>query len=134
MKISTKSQYGLRAMSYLTKNYEKENVSSLNEIAKAESIPADYLEKIMGDLRNNDLVKSKKGAGGGYILAKSPKKINVKDIIDAVGEMEGLVDCLKEGKKKCKHEKNCVVKVVWEELEDSLYATLKSIKLSDLDH
>ncbi len=134
MKISTKSQYGLRAMSYLTEKNEKGKVSSLNEIAEAENIPADYLEKIMGNLRESNLVESKKGAGGGYTLARKPKKISVKDIIDAVGEMEGLVECLKEGKRNCKYEKHCVVKVVWEKLEKSLYSTLESIKLSDLDH
>ncbi|MFW6283700.1 MAG: RrF2 family transcriptional regulator [Minisyncoccales bacterium] len=130
MKISTKAQYGLRAMCYLVGCCEKDKVYSLSDIAEAEDIPQDYLEKIMNNLRKGGLVKSRKGAKGGYQLAKKPEKISVKDVLDVVGETEGLVKCLRKDKSKCNRKNECVAKVVWKELEKSLYSTLKSIKLS----
>jgi len=111
LRISTKSQYGLRAMVYLTMS--KKKICPLKEISKREGISFDYLEKIISKLEKAGLIKSKKGVRGGYFLAKSPKKIRVGEIIKVLeGEMV-LVKCLKYF---CPKEKKCLTKNFWMKL------------------
>ena len=92
MKISTKSQYGLRAMVYLAKF--KGRFCPLRIISKNEDISFDYLEKIISKLKKAGLIKAKKGAQGGYFLAKSPSKIKLGEIIRALEGEISLVKCL----------------------------------------
>jgi Rrf2 family protein len=126
MKISTKSQYGLRAMIYLAKHYKKKDFYSLKEIAKKEGIPFDYLEKIMEKLREKGLLKTKKGIGGGYSLAFPPKKITLAEIVGALEEIKPL-DCF-----LCPKMKTCQAKEAWGEFHASINETLRSINLEDL--
>jgi len=127
MRISTKSQYGLRAMVYLAKN--KNKISSLKEISKKEGISFDYLEKIISKLEKTGLLRSKKGVQGGYFLAKKPEKIKIGQIIKALeGEMV-LVKCLKYF---CPKEKKCLTKNFWKKIQDSLNSVLDSLTLADL--
>ena len=81
LKISTKSQYGLRAIVYLATS--KEKINPLRAISKKEGISFDYLEKILSKLEKTGLVKAKKGVLGGYFLAKTPKKIKIAEILKA---------------------------------------------------
>jgi len=129
--FSTKSRYGLRAMIYLAKNCKKEEVCPLREIADEENISPDYLEKIISKLRKKDLVKSKKGVGGGYCLKKSPDQIKVKEILEALEENLTPIDCI-TGEEECSREEECEAKVLWERVNRSLNSTLNSITLSDL--
>ncbi|MDD5606811.1 MAG: Rrf2 family transcriptional regulator [Candidatus Pacebacteria bacterium] len=123
MKISKKTQYGLRALVFLAKN----GFSSIKRIAQAENIPYYYLEKIFSDLENSGLVKSKKGSLGGYFLKK--KKIKLNDIFEALGEKMILVDCLKQ---KCCQEKTCLTKSIWQNLYQKQKQYIDSISLTDL--
>jgi len=126
MNISKKSQYGMRAMVLLAKNYKSKQILSLREIAKRELIPFDFLEKIVSQLEKAKLVKGKKGAGGGYILAKTPQKITAKDIVDVL-EDTMPVNCALCGKKN-----KCASKSVWAKVDLALSKALKSVKLSSL--
>ena len=127
MKISTKSQYGLRAIVYLAKC--KDKICPLKLISKKEGISFNYLEKIISKLEKADLVKAKKGVQGGYFLAKKPSKIKIKEIIRALEGELTLVKCLKYF---CPKEKKCLTKKFWKKIQDSLNSTLNSITLSDL--
>jgi len=132
MKVSAKTQYGLRAMVLLAK---KGKMCSSKEIAKKEGIPAQYLEKIISELEKAKLVKAKRGAQGGYILAKNPREINAGEIIKTLeGTMAPVLCIAKEKGKKycCPHEKGCLAKNVWQEIQDVLNATLSSITLEKL--
>jgi Rrf2 family protein len=133
MRISTKSQYGLRAMVYLAKVFKKDKVFPLREIAKEEDISFDYLEKIISKLEKAGLVKSKKGVQGGYSLARPPQKIKLAEIMRTLeGEMV-LVKCLAKMKKSvCPKEKKCLAKNFWKKIQNSLESTLDSMTLSDL--
>jgi len=133
MKISTKSQYGLRAMVYLAKVFKKGKVFSLREIAKKEGISFDYLEKIISKLEKAGLVKSKKGVRGGYFLARLPKKIRIGDIVRVLeGEM-ALVKCIaKKVEYSCPRERKCLTKSFWKKIQDSLNSVLNSLTLADL--
>lgn len=126
MKISKKSQYGLRAMVYLAKHSSENKVCPLKEISEKESIPFDYLEKIILELAEAGLVKAKKGVQGGYFLAKEPQKITAGGIVRVL-ESTVPVSCL-----GCQMARICSTKNVWEKVQDSLDSTLDSMTLADL--
>lgn len=126
MRATKKAQYALRAVIFLAK---KKEVSSLRSIAEAEGISFDYLEKILSKLEKSNLVESKKGVTGGYLLAKNPKSINLKDVFDAVGEPISLVDCLK---KRCPLDSKCRAIKAWKKVNTKIEEALLSVKLSDL--
>ena len=127
MRISKKSQYGLRAMVYLAKFPGK--IFSLKKISKAEGISFDYLEKIFSKLEKSGLVKGKKGVGGGYFLTKKPKKIRIGEIIKALEGELVLVNCLKYF---CPKEKKCLSKKFWQKLNQVINSALDSVTLADL--
>lgn len=83
MKLSKKSRYGIAALIDLA-IYQKEGRVALNNIAERNKISLQYLEQVFAALRRNKIVKSIKGAQGGYLLAKDVKGITVAEIIDAL--------------------------------------------------
>ena len=130
-RVSTKSQYGLRAMVYLAKC--KNRICPLIEISKKEGLSLDYLEKIISKLKKAGLVKSKKGIYGGYFLAQNSEKIKISKIITALEGKGGLVKCIiKEKKYCCPLEKKCLTKSFWQKIQNSIDKTLNSITLADL--
>lgn len=132
-RISTKAQYGLRAMVYLAQS--KYKVCPLKIISKKEGISFDYLEKIISKLQKTGLLCAKKGSKGGYSLAKQPSKIKIGEIIRALEGERDLVRCVAMDRKKscyCPKERKCLAKNFWEKLRDSLNSTLNSITLADL--
>lgn len=110
----------------LAKNYKSKQVCSTKIISEKEGIPFDFLEKILSDLEKSKLIKSRKGTGGGYILAKRPDKITTKDIIEVL-ENTVPVNCL-----LCDRSEKCMSKNVWRKIEKAINKTLKSITLKDL--
>lgn len=126
IKISKKSQYGLRAMVCLAKSYKAKRILSVKIISEKEGIPFDFLEKIISQLERAKLVKGKRGIGGGYVLAKSPNKITAKDIVQTLEETVP-VNCL-----LCDKSKRCLSKSVWKRIENNINKTLKSITLNEL--
>jgi len=135
MRISKKTQYGLRAMVYLASVFDKGEVCCLREISKKENISFDYLEKIVSQLEKNKLVKSKRGIKGGYFLIRSPKKIKVLEIINVLEKTMAPVQCIaleKEKKYHCPRKKICKTIIVWKKIQESLTSALGSITLADL--
>jgi len=129
LKISTRSQYGLRAMIFLAKRQNE--ISSLRKISQEEGISFDYLEKIVSKLEKAGLIKSKKGIQGGYILSKKPSRTKIWEIISAL-EDKRLVKCVGDKSCFCSREKGCFAKPLWEKLYKSLIKTLDSTTLGDL--
>jgi len=132
-KISTKSQYGLRAMVYLARFQDK--ICPLRVISKKEGISFDYLEKIILKLEKTGLIKAKKGSQGGYFLGREPSKIKIGEIIRTLEGNAGLVKCItlgKGGKYHCPKERECLTKNFWKKIQDSLNSALNSITLADL--
>ena len=126
MRISKKSQYGLRAMVYLAKHSSEDKVCPIKEISKKENIPFDYLEKIVSELEKAGLVKAKKGVQGGYFLAKKPERITSGEIVRVL-ESTVPVNCA-----GCQMVRICSTKNVWDKVQDSLDSTLDSMTLKDL--
>ena len=109
----------------------KKEICSLKEISKKEGISFDYLEKIISRLEKANLISSKKGARGGYCLARSPKKIRIGEIIRSLEGNTSLVRCTaKRG--KCPLGSKCFAKKFWNKLQKSLDSTLDSLTLADL--
>ncbi len=113
-------------MVYLAKRFKEKEWATLKDVSEKETIPFDFLEKIFSDLEKTGLVKGKKGIGGGYILAKNPAKITIKDIVSPL-ENTTPVNC-----KLCGKSKKCAAKNVWGKVDIAIEKTLKSIKLSRL--
>lgn len=133
MRVSKKSQYGLRAMVYLANPRLKNKVCPLKKISKDEEIPFDFLEKIFSKLEKTGLVKAKKGIQGGYSLKRSPEKISVGEIISTLESTMSPVKCLaKEKRYNCPRKKICKTLNVWRKIQEVLNSTLNSITLADL--
>ena len=133
MRISKKTQYGLRAMTYLASVFNKDRICSLREISEKENISFDYLEKIISRLEKNKLLKSKRGIKGGYCLARSPKRIKVGEIIKILEETMAPVKCVSMEKKyHCPRKRVCKTITVWKKVQENLISTLNSITLADL--
>lgn len=132
MKLSTKGRYGLRALIDLAK-YSTDDPVSITSISDRQGISERYLEQLMGLLKKSGLVKSIRGAGGGYMLAKDLEDISVGDVLRALeGNLE-LVDCPglvpEDG---CKSADSCVTKYVWKRINDSINQAVDEIKLDQL--
>ena len=130
MKISTKAQYGLRALIAIAK--AKEECISLKEISEKEGIPFDYLEKIISKLQKEGIVKAKRGKNGGYFLPCSPKKIKIKKVIEALEGDLVTVKCLTKENFICPQENRCLAKNFWQTLKKAIDKTLNKITLADL--
>ena len=132
MKLSTKGQYGLKAMYDLALNYGSEPIS-LKSIAERQEISEYYLEQLMAILRKAGLVRSVRGAYGGYILTRDPSEITVGDVLRALEGPIGIVDCvLEQDAIKCLKYENCISRIVWEKIRDSIIKTIDSITLLDM--
>jgi len=130
MKVSTKGRYGVRAMLELAK-LDSNTPMSARSISEEQDIPVPYLEKILFLLNKAGLVRSIKGPGGGYLLAKSSKKISIGDIVRVLEGPIALVECL-EPSKKCDRIENCVAMILWKRLSNRIEQTLNEISLHDL--
>ena len=99
MKLTTRSRYGLRAVYYLKQHY-KEGPISLPSLVKDLNLSQNYLEQLFIRLKKSNIVKSKRGKYGGYILAREPKEISVGEVIRS---LEGSIDYLSD----CNDHENC---------------------------
>lgn len=132
LKLSTKGRYGLRALIDLAQYSEKEPVS-ITSISNRQGISERYLEQLMAKLKKAEIVKSIRGAGGGYILGKDMHEISVGDVLRALEGSLDPVECsglsAEEG---CSASENCVTKYVWQKINDSINQTVDSIMLDQL--
>lgn len=132
MKLSTKGRYGVTAMYDLAMHMGKGPIS-LKSVAERQEISEHYLEQLMGQLRKAGLVKSTRGAQGGYMLTKQPTDITVGDIVRVMEGPIAPVDCLlSEAPSCCDKVGRCVTRGVWRKVGDSIAKVLDDITLADL--
>ena len=130
MKITSRTEYGLRAMVYLAAR-PGAGPSPLTEIAGAEGIPGPFLERILARLREAGLVRATRGASGGYALARSPDRVAVADVVIALEGPLTLVECM-QSDRSCVRAEGCASRVVWRRLDDAITEALEGISLEDL--
>lgn len=129
MKLSTKGRYGVKAMVDLAIHYSEEPVSIKN-ISERQNISECYLEQLFSPLRKAELIKSVRGAQGGYVLSRDPEKITVADIM---GVLEGPIEisnCLEE--ESCNNIDNCATRLLWARIKESMDAVMKTTTLKDI--
>ena len=130
MRMSTKAQYAVRAMVNLNLHSDGAPVN-LRDISLRESISLTYLEQLFVKLRRGDIVKSVRGPGGGYLLARPAREIQVDEIIDSVEESLVPVSCMDQ-KNGCVCDDHCVTHNVWHGLGERIRDFLSSITLEEL--
>jgi Rrf2 family iron-sulfur cluster assembly transcriptional regulator len=131
LRLSTKGQYGVRAMFEIAKNY-RNGPLTIKEIAKKQSVSVAYLEQLLNTLRRTKLIKSQKGPGGGYILGKRPEEITVGMILKALEGPVAIAHCLDPSAKGCKRIEGCVARLLWKSLGEKIENFLETITLNDL--
>ena len=119
MKISTKGRYGLRLMADLAVHYEQ-GLLPLKEIAARQEISEKYLEQIMMQLNRSGLVRSVRGAQGGYRLAQPPGDITVGAVLRVLEGSLSPVDCIACGAPGCDRMEQCVTVGVWRKLDEAV--------------
>ena len=132
MKLSNKGRYAVMAMADLASNANNGPIS-LSEISSRQNISLAYLEQIFLKLKNNKLVKSSRGANGGYILEKPASEIKLLNIIRAVDEEVKTLNCKKNFKRGCNNRSSkCITHNLWDELDQHINGFFEKVKLQDL--
>ena len=115
MRVSSKGDYACRALLSLTLHHEGSGPTSVRDIAERTAIPQPYLEQILLALKGAGLVRSKRGVGGGYVLARSPADIKLSEILAAVDGPITLGDFGRPHEDgACDHEGQCVLLSIWQ--------------------
>ena len=130
MRLSTKARYGARAMIDIAINYKKGPVS-LRNLTKRQNISAKYMEQLIPLLKVAGLIRSVRGAGGGYILSRDAHRIKLRDIIDALEGSIFPVDCV-DNPEACDRADKCVTFEIWKEIQDAVNNMLDSLTLADM--
>lgn len=128
IRLSTTCRYAARILVYLASR-ESAHPASRSEIADAEGISPAYIEQVLRSLKAAGLVKSRRGAKGGFLLGKSPETITVADIVEATEGALSLAPCLAED---CERASSCVVRSVWKRAGEALRRELARTAIEDM--
>ena len=132
MKLTTKGRYAVMAMADLALFGDKGPIS-LTDISIRQNISLAYLEQIFIKLKQVNLVKSVRGARGGYVLEISPEEIKISNIISAVDEEIKTLNCKKDSKRGCNNKSSkCITHNLWDQLDQHINSFFEKIKLQDL--
>jgi len=129
MRLTTKGRFAVTALADLAMHPGSGPVT-LNEISARQKISLSYLEQLFGKLRRRALVKSVRGPGGGYRLARDAAQISIADIIHAVDESIDATQC--GGKENCHDDQKCLTHDLWARLNDHIFDYLGAITLKQL--
>ncbi len=132
MKLSTKGRYAVMAMVDLAMHSDNKPIS-LADIADRQEISLSYLEQLFAKLRRGGLVRSVRGPGGGYLLAREDTETRISDIILAVDEPIRATRCTPGQPFGCRINKSrCMTHDLWEELGNQIYLYLSSVTVADV--
>ncbi len=133
--LSKKTKYGLHAVIYLTRNYQKGPIL-ISALAKKERIPQKFLEAILLDLKHHGILQSKKGKGGGYFLGKPPAEITVGQVVRVLEGPLAPVSCVSQIAyqkcAECKDETKCEIRLVMKDVRDAIANILDKETMEDL--
>ena len=133
MRITTQAEYGLICALHLARRVDEGPVTG-REIAAQERLPGDYVEQIMLKLRRAGIVRSTRGAHGGYTLARRSDEISVHDVISAAEHSTFEVHCTSHPveEARCSSSHECSIRPVWMLLQRRIDDVLHGVRLSDL--
>jgi Rrf2 family protein len=133
VKVSTRGDYASRALLSLALHGEESGPTSVRDLAERTGLPQPYLEQILLALKGAGLVRSKRGVGGGYVLARPPEEITLGQIVAAADGPIVVGDFGKPHENgACDHEGQCVLLAVWSEVGEHMRSHLDSFTLADM--
>ncbi|HHX66216.1 MAG TPA: Rrf2 family transcriptional regulator [Chloroflexi bacterium] len=130
MRLNTKMRYGTRAMLELALHHQ-DGPLSMSEIASRQGLSEKYLESLLGQLRTAGLIRAVRGSRGGYLLARSPEEITLRDIFDVLEGPEAFVPCT-DRHESCDRSSSCLTRDVWAQMYEAAMSVLESHTLSRL--
>lgn len=135
MRITTLAEYGVICALHLAKRTSAGPITG-REIAADERLPVDYVEQILLRLRRAQIVRSTRGAHGGYALARPPAAISIRDVIEASETTTFDLHCVSHpvGEERCSSSQTCSIRPVWVLLQRKIDDVLGGVYLSDLLH
>ncbi|KIE57844.1 Rrf2 family transcriptional regulator [Methylacidiphilum kamchatkense Kam1] len=135
MFLTKRSKYALRALLFLAREQARGTIL-IQEIAEKEKIPKKFLESILLELKNNGLLSSRRGKGGGYALEYSPEKISIGSVIRLIDGPIAPVRCVSQSAyapcEDCLDEKTCVIRYLMKETRDVIATVLDKTTLQEL--
>jgi Rrf2 family protein len=133
--LTAKGKYSLKALAHLATLQPGETAQAI-DIAKANNIPKKFLDAILGDLRNAGLVFSKKGPGGGYMLARAPSDIKLGHVIRTIDGPLAPLACASRTAyqpcRDCKNVKTCTVRLIMTKVRDAMAEILDRMTVADM--
>lgn len=133
--LTAKGKYGLKALAHLA-TLQPGETTQANEIAEAHNIPKKFLDAILGDLRSAGIVFSKKGPGGGYMLARSPGDIEIGHVIRTIDGPLAPIACASRTAYRacadCRSVKSCTVRLMMTKVRDAMSEVLDCLTVADM--
>lgn len=130
LRLSTKGQYGVRAMFEIARGYPSDPIT-IKEISERQDVSVAYLEQILNKLRKAGLISSVKGPGGGYILNRQPEDISIGIILKELEGPVAITSCL-DPEEGCVRVDGCVTYLLWKSLGEKIEAFLDTVTLKNL--
>ncbi len=127
--ISTRSRYGLRFLIDLSQ-HRADGPIDLGSIAERQAIPETYLAKLVVPLRNAGIIRSARGAKGGYELARSPGEIKVQEVVEVLEGRSSLLECT-DHPELCARSADCPTLPIWTGLEKVIHDYLEGVTVGD---
>ena len=127
MKISKKTDYAIKLVLELSLNYNKK--LRIKDVSKKHKIPFKFLQQLVLQLRSLGYIETYRGKDGGIMLAKHPKDITLKELIEAIEGSVSPIVCLDKG---CSESESCVLYPIWEEIKNKTEEILKKFTFQDI--
>jgi Rrf2 family protein len=131
MKISTKGDYGIRALIELTHHFGDAKPLQSSEIAARQKIPESYLEQLLTTLRRAGFIRSVRGPQGGHALVREPRELRVSEVVEALEGSIMPTGCLDEAS-ACSKNGGCAQSDMWQAVREAILGVLESTTIADL--
>jgi Rrf2 family protein len=131
MRVSTKGDYGIRALIELTHRYGEARPIQSGEIAARQKIPESYLEQLLTTLRRAGFIRSVRGPQGGHALIRDPHDIRASEVIEALEGPLVPIDCL-DDLSACSRSGGCAQREMWAAVRDAVLNVLDNVTIADL--
>src|SRR5271170_5477303 len=133
--LSNKAKYALKALMVLAKEYGQGPVL-ISDVAQREGIPRKFLELILLELKNQGILQSKKGKGGGYFLARTPQSVSVGQVVRIMEGPLAPLPCVSKTSymrcRECRDERSCGIRIVMKDVRDATAKIMDSTSLADM--
>lgn len=130
MKIPTRTRYGLRAMAEIARGYPEQPIT-LREVSERQGLSLKYLEQLVARLKAAGLVRSVRGVHGGYVPARSPAEMPLRDVFVALEGPTALVDCVSD-EDYCPRHEDCPTRETWVAMSHAIEEVLDSTTVADI--